>query len=205
MAEHFGRTSRVKVTMEYETPRFTSRDSAIQEGTMKVTSEKTGSSSKRFSIMGIKEDGKWLLAFIKDWAGRTRRPERSRLADRLVTAKQGDKEVKTKYEWFGNKGFIKAEFTIHGKDRAFTAMQIIGEDPKTGDLRTWIFEADGGFGSGTVEREGNKWVFESETVLTDGSILTAKNILVQVNKDTFTWQSVDLSVDDEPYGNLGAG
>ena len=200
--DHFAKHPRVKITLEYETARFTSRDSAIQEGTMRVVDEKSGSSSKRFSMMCVREDGKWLLAFIKDWPDEQ---EDLKDLDWLIgswTAKQGDAAVRTTYEWFGNKAFIKAQFTIQAKDKTFTGMQMIGTDPKTGDLRTWIFEADGGFGSGTVEREGKKWIFESMTALADGSTLEAKNILVQVNKDTFTWQSVDLTVDGEQFGNL---
>jgi hypothetical protein len=81
-------------------------------------------------------------------------------------------------------------------------MQMIGEDPVTGDLRSWIFENDGGFGEGTITKDGKKWVFESTTQLTDGSVLQATNILVQVNKDTFTWQPSNLTVDGEQYGNL---
>jgi uncharacterized protein (TIGR02246 family) len=200
--EHFAKNPRVKITIEYDTVRFTSRDSAMQEGTLKVTADKGESSSRHFSMLCVREDGKWLLAFVKEWPDEQ---EDLKDLDWLIgswTAKQGDAEIQSKYEWFGNKSFIKAQFTIRAKDKTITGMQMIGTDPKTGDLRTWIFEADGGFGSGTVEREGKKWIFESTTALADGSTLEAKNILVQVNKDTFTWQSIDLTVDGEQFGNL---
>src|SRR5262249_17578618 len=35
--DHFAKNPRVKIALEYEPMRFTSRDSAIQDGTMKVT------------------------------------------------------------------------------------------------------------------------------------------------------------------------
>jgi uncharacterized protein (TIGR02246 family) len=200
-ADHFAKNPRVKIVLDFDPIRFTSRDSAIQEGTMKITADKGDSSSKRFSILCVREDGKWQLAYIKDWPDED---EDLKDLDWLIgswTSKQVDSEARTTYEWFGNKTFIKAQFTIREKDKTFTGMQMIGTDPKTGDLRTWIFEADGGFGEGTCERQGKKWIFESATQLADGSVLEAKNILVQVDKDTFTWQAVDLTVDGEQYGN----
>ena len=203
LADHFAKNPRVKIELDYDPIRFASRDTAIQEGTMKVTDAKSGeSSSKHFSIMCVREDGKWLLAYVKDWPDEE---EDLKDLDWLIgnwTAKQKDAEVSTTYEWFGNKTFIKAQFTIREKGKSFTGMQMIGTDPQTGDLRTWIFEADGGFGEGTVEREGKRWVFESATLLSDGSVLEAKNILVQINKDTFTWQPIELTVDGETIGNL---
>ncbi len=79
---------------------------------------------------------------------------------------------------------------------------MIGTDPNTGELRTWTFEFDGGFGEGTCTRDGKKWVFETATALSDGSVLEAMNILVQIDQDTFTWQPVNLTVDGEQFGNL---
>jgi uncharacterized protein (TIGR02246 family) len=202
LAAHFAKNKNVKYSLEFEATRFPSRDSAIQEGTLSAHAERGESSSKRFSIMCLREDGKWLLAFIKEWPDED---EDLKDLDWLIgtwSAKRGEQEVRTKYEWFGNKSFIKAEFTIQGKEKAVSGIQMIGLDPTTGDMRTWIFEANGGFGEGTVEREGNKWIFESSTNMTDGSVLEAKNILVQVNKDTFTWQPINLTVDGVQYGNL---
>jgi len=119
-----------------------------------------------------------------------------------TAAKRDDAEVQTTYEWFGSKSFIKAQFTVRAKDKTLSGMQIIGTDPDSGDLRTWTFEAEGGFGEGTCTRDGNKWVFEMSTTLSDGSVLEATNILVEVDKNTFTWQPVNLAVDGEQYGEL---
>ena len=202
LTQHFKDNPRVKIQLEESTIRFISKDTAVVDGKMKVTAEKSGSASKNFSITCVREDGKWLLASIKDW---TDEDEDLMDLDWLIgtwSAKRADAEVQTTYEWFGNKKFIKATFTIRAKDKTVSAMQMIGIDPKTGDLRTWIFEADGGFGAGTIEREGKKWIFESQTAMADGKILECKNILVQVNKDTFTWQPVDLIVDGEDFGNM---
>ena len=77
-------------------------------------------------------------------------------------------------------------------------MQMIGADPDTDALFTRTFEVDGGYGEGTCRREGKKWIFETATTLGEGGTLSATNILVQVDKDTFTWQPVHVTINGEP-------
>lgn len=202
LTEHFAKSPRVKIGLEVESLRFTSRDSAIEEGHMTTTPEKGEPSSNRYSILYVREDGKWFLAFIKEWPS-----EQASLRDLdwLIgtwVAKRDDAEVRTTYEWFGNKSYIRATFMVHGKERSFSGMQMIGADPDSGELFTRTFEIDGGYGEGTCRREGNKWIFETETTLGDGSVLSATNILVRVDKDTFTWQPVNVTIDEEPMKDV---
>src|SRR5262249_32627085 len=106
LTEHFAKTPRAKFELEFEPVRFTSRDAAIQEGTMKITAAKGESASKKFSILSLREDGKWLLGYIKEWPDEQ---EDLKDLDWLIgtwSAKSGDQEVTTTYEWFGNKAFI---------------------------------------------------------------------------------------------------
>jgi uncharacterized protein (TIGR02246 family) len=195
--DHFSKKPRTKIRLDVESVRFPSRDTAVEEGEMKVATEKGETTTNRYHALYVREDGKWLLAVIREWPS-----EQAALKDLdwvigSWSAKTPEAEVQTTYDWFGNKSFIRAQFTFRQKDKTFTGMQMIGTDPKTGELRTWTFEFDGGFGEGTCTRDGNKWLFETTTALSDGSVLTASNILVQVNPDTFTWQPVNLTVDGE--------
>ena len=79
---------------------------------------------------------------------------------------------------------------------------MIGLDPTTDEIRTWTFEADGGYGEGTCTRDGDKWLFASSATLADGRAMTATNILTPIDRDTFVWQPTNLTIDDEPVGNL---
>ena len=38
--------------------------------------------------------------------------------------------------------------------------------------------------------------------MADGGELAATNILARVNNDTITWQPINLTLGDEPIGNL---
>ena len=65
--EHFAKNPRVKIVLDVESPRFILRDTAIEGGQMTITPDKGEPSSNRYSILYVREDGKWLLALIKEW------------------------------------------------------------------------------------------------------------------------------------------
>jgi hypothetical protein len=111
-------------------------------------------------------------------------------------------EVRTTYSWGLGKKFIQVKFTIKDKDRTVTGMQIIGKDPRSDQLRSWVFEDEGGFGDAVWTMDGKRWVLEAAGVQADGSELSATNILTRLDKDTFTWQSVDRTVDGEEVPDL---
>jgi uncharacterized protein (TIGR02246 family) len=201
-ADHFAKYPKHTVTVEPESLRFTSRDTALEEGHMTVVRGKEDPGIYRYVVLHVREDGKWQIAVLRN--DETEDASLRDLGWLIGTweTKGPDAEARTTYEWVGDKAFIRSRFTIREKDKTVTGTQMIGLDPNTGDLRTWTFEADGGYGEGTCARDGNKWLFVSGATLPDGSAMTATNILTPIDRDTFTWQPVDLTIDDEAVGNL---
>jgi uncharacterized protein (TIGR02246 family) len=201
-AGHFAKFPQQKITLDAETLNFTSRDTATEEGQMKTSVEKIAPTTQRYSLLHVREDGKWLIATIREWPA-----EESGLPDLdwLVgswQSKRDDAEIHTTYEWLGNKAFLRGNITMRQKDRTLSAMQLIGADPATGELTIWIFEADGGVAQGTCTREGDTWIFETHGLQGDGGELGCKNLLVRVNNDTITWQPINLKYGDEQIGDL---
>jgi hypothetical protein len=79
---------------------------------------------------------------------------------------------------------------------------VLLKDPCTGQLRSWLFDDDGGFGEGAWTRDGKRWVIAASGVQADGGEPTATNILTPVDRDTFTWQSTERTLDGEELLNL---
>src|SRR4051794_33346327 len=201
-ADLFAKHPKHKVKVEPESLRFTSRDTALEEGQMTVTREKDEPGVYRYVVLHVREDGKWQIAVLRNDENEE---ESLQGLDWLIgawEAKGPEAEVRTTYEWVGNKAFIRSQFTVREKDKSLTGTQMIGPDPNTGDLRTWTFEADGGYGEGAITRDGTKWLFSSSATLADGRAMTATNVLTPIDRDTFIWQPMNLTVDDEPAGNL---
>lgn len=196
-AEHFAKHPHVKIEPTTESLRFLSRDAAVEEGTMHVTRGADAERTHHYSLLHVREDGKWLIAEIQESpTGVDNLSELSWLIGDW-RAKQEDTELHINYDWFGEKAFLRGMFTIRLKDRTLTGMQLIGADPETGELRIWAFEHDGGVAAGTCTRDGESWLFETTGALTGGEPWSARNILLRVNQDTITWQPVLRTIGDE--------
>jgi uncharacterized protein (TIGR02246 family) len=200
--ELFGTKEKRRAEIQRESLRFPSRDTAIEEGRFKVRVGEGEPNASRYSVLHVREGGKWLMAVVREWPA-----EAVSLADLewLIgtwVAKRDDAEVQTTYEWMWNKSFIRMRFTIRQKDKALSGFQMIGKDAESGELRSWTFESEGGFGEATLSRDGKRWVIASTGRQADGSTMTATNLLVPLGPDSFTWQSVKRSIDGEEVGDL---
>jgi uncharacterized protein (TIGR02246 family) len=194
----FAENPRRKLEVNVESVRFVSRDSAIEDGVARVVK---GNDEKptfsRYSILYAREDGRWLMAVVREWPD-----ERATLKqlDWLIgswAARSDDGEVHTSYEWDEGRHFIRGRFTIKDRGRTISGTQRIGKDPRTGQLRSWLFGQDGGFGEATWSWDGRHWVIEATGVMEDGTEMTATNILTPRGRDAFTWQSTNRTVDGE--------
>src|SRR4051794_7764576 len=65
-AEHFAKYPKHQVTVEQESLHFTSRDTALEEGTMTVTRDKEEPGVFRYVVLHVREDGKWQVAVLRN-------------------------------------------------------------------------------------------------------------------------------------------
>jgi uncharacterized protein (TIGR02246 family) len=194
------RDKKEKLAAEIEVTsiRFPSKDTAIEEGYFKVRAGKDAPVSGRYTVLHAREGGKWLMAVVREWPS-----EGASLRDLewLIgswQAKRDDVEVKSTYEWWGEKTFIRCTLRITRKGRTTEGFQMIGKDASTGQLRSWTFDPDGSFAESTWARDGRKWVQDVAGVQEDGGVITATHVLTRIDNDTFTFQAVERTVDGEP-------
>jgi len=197
------RKGAIKVEIDVDTIRFPSRDTAIEEGFFKVRVGKEPAANSKYTILHVRENGKWLMAVVREWPGSG---VSLRDLDWLIgtwAAKRDDTEIVTKYEWWGDKSFIRMDITIKDKKTTTKGFQMIGKDASTGQLRSWTFDPDGSFGEATWGREGKKWMLDSAAVLGSGEVLTATSIITPLDDNTFTFQSVRRTVGDLDVPDIG--
>ena len=109
----------------------------------------------------------------------------------------------TECNWTRNNNFLVRSFTVQIRDRIDMAgMQIIGWDPAAKQIRSWVFDSDGGFGQGTWTRKEDRWYVQQRGVLADGRTSSAVNILTKLNDSACTLQSVNRTVDGELLPNI---
>jgi uncharacterized protein (TIGR02246 family) len=202
-AGFFAKNPKAKVEVDRDSVRFLSRDTAVEEGHFKMRKDKAEAPvSARYSALHVREGGKWLLALLRDWPDEG---DSLRDLDWLIgswEAKRDGIEIHTTYEWDENKAFIRVRFSIREEGHTLTGTEMIGKDPSTGRLRSWIFGGHGGFGHAVWSRDGQRWLQEAEGVHADGSTLRATNILTRLGNDAFTWQAVHRAERDEELPDL---
>jgi uncharacterized protein (TIGR02246 family) len=202
-AKALAKNKKLKLEVNIESIRFPSKDTAIEEGYGRVyRNPGENPEASRYSVLHVREGGKWLMALLREWP--TEGVSLQDLDWLIGTwqVKKDDSEIRTTYEWDNNKNSIHCRITIKSPGRNISATQILLKDPRNGQLRSWIFEDDGGFGDGAWTKDGKRWVIEASGVQADGGELTARNIMTPVDKDTFVWQSTMRTLDDEELPDI---
>jgi uncharacterized protein (TIGR02246 family) len=197
-AEFFVKNPDNALEVEVDTIRFPSRDTAVVEGHFKLhMGKKKELVVSRCSFLYAREDGKWLIAIAREWPGDGFEIRDLEWLIGTWEAKRDGTVVSTKYEWTANKVFIRCQFSVTKDGKTETGMQVIGKMPSTGELHTWTFEDAGGIGDSDISRDGKKWKFAARGSTAEGKVITATNIMTPIDADTFTWQSVERTLDGE--------
>ena len=204
----FFKTLKGKPTLEVQTDnlRFTSADSALSQVTLRLKNEQgelIGSIWR--NVMLVREDGKWKVAVVQEWDRDIGLDDSLKDLEWLIGTWEmttNNRTVTTSYEWDDNKAFIRGKYTVKEAGKVVeSGTQFYGKDNADGGIRSWVFQSDGGFGGGFWTREGKNWNVDFYGVTPDGKRLTANVIYVHLDANTFTWQSVNQAVDDQPVAD----
>ncbi|MGO9115363.1 MAG: SgcJ/EcaC family oxidoreductase [Thermoguttaceae bacterium] len=196
--QHPGARMEVAVkSIEFPTP-----TTAIEDGVAQVEAEHAGPpQASRYTAVHIKQDGKWLMASVREAS--IELPSNFARVEGLVwlvgtwTAERDGTTVHTTIRWIANKSFLEREYTTRKDGMAVSSgRQIIGWDPKARQIRSWSFDAAGGYGTGLWTATPDGWRIESSGVLPDGVPTSSRDVLIRVPGDdnVLGWRSVARSV-----------
>ena len=183
--------------------RFIGPDLAIESGTATVTRGADEPVERSpYSVVYVKQDGKWLTASARDLPDEASTPEEQLKQLQWLIGDWVDESPKalvvTSYRWTDNHCYIVGEFKAKvGGRPLMIGTQRIGWDPLAKTIRSWVFDSEGGFGEGIWTQEGNRWIVEKTGVTREGKVAWATNIITHVSKDRMTWQQRDRIVGGE--------
>jgi uncharacterized protein (TIGR02246 family) len=155
----------------------------------------------RYTMIFVKENKNWLIANAtetpianEDNAQPAKLEDLSWLIGKWKAERNGA-SVHLNAEWANDKNFIHCQYEIVKPDHTKgTDIQVIGLDPKTGQLVSWNFNSTGGNGTGTWFKHDKKWIVESTGIERNGSVSRATNIIESTEPSSFLWQSLNRSV-----------
>jgi uncharacterized protein (TIGR02246 family) len=190
-----------RLEVDVKSINFVSPNVAIENGTARIVRPKEKPEETTYSAVFVKREGKWLLDRISEAEQPAPPPsnyEHLKELEWMIGSwidKDDSAAIHTDCEWTKNKNFMTRAFAVVLGDQVnMSGMQIIGWDSAAKQIRSWVFDSDGGFSEGRWTQKGNRWVIQQTGTLPDGSKSSAVNIIKRVDDNSFTWQTTQRTV-----------
>jgi uncharacterized protein (TIGR02246 family) len=157
-----------------------------------------------FSAIAVKQQDKWVLSRVHELPVVQPSSPKQALSELefLVGTWQDDMTeatVTTQVRWSDSEAFLIRSFTIQVADNApLRGTEIIGWDPTNQQIRSWRFDSDGSFGSGTWSRDGDSWLGRMQQTFVDGGQASSLQVVRSVDPDTLEVATVGLEIDGIP-------
>jgi uncharacterized protein (TIGR02246 family) len=197
-----------KLAVDVEAIRFISPGVAVENGVAKLISADGEPQESSYTAIHVKRDGKWLLDRVteEDVPLLLSHYEQLKELEWMIGSwVDGDEQARidTTCQWTRNKNFITRSFTVSIRDRIDMAgMQIIGWDPVAKQIRSWVFDSDGGFAEGRWTKKDNRWFITATGTTPDGLKATSVNVITYLDDNQFKWQSVNRMEGGELLPNI---
>ncbi len=201
-----------KITAKLTSVSVIKPDVALVDGEQTFTPPQGDADVSRFTSVWVKSDGKWRIRTARDLtaepAGETVAGRRMRELDWMVgdwSSESTDATVNLRVSWALNKAFLVWEYEVKPKQGTGSKVaQWVGWDPLNEQIRSWVFDDQGGYCEALWTRNGNSWRSDASGVLPDGATGSAVNVLKYVDDRTFVWQSLRREADGQPLPDVEA-
>jgi uncharacterized protein (TIGR02246 family) len=189
--------------------RMVANNVAVEEGIASLTLDGEVVGTERYEATHVATDRGWKIANLRDLpsteAATSNNPNLAPLAwlEGEWEDESGTSNVVTRFQWARGNAFLIHHFSAEFPDQEpLEGVQVIGWDPVSEVIRSWLFDSDGTFGSGVWEFDGEQWLVRSEMVLPDGRIAKSANIYTPQDGNSFLWKSVGRTVGGELLPNI---
>jgi uncharacterized protein (TIGR02246 family) len=207
--ESFAGAEDAKLAVKIDSIDFVSPNVAIEKGKADVTYLKAKPEKSEYTAVHVKRDGKWLLDRVSEVEKLEPPPsnyEHLKELEWMIGSWIDQDEnvtIQTDCEWTKNRNFMTRAFAVAiGDEINKSGMQIIGWDPIAKQIRSWVFDSEGGYSDGKWKHKGDKWIVQQTGTLADGGKTSAVHIYKKIDDNSLTWQATDRVVDGEMLPNL---
>lgn len=176
---------------------------AIEEGSRTMTGGKAGGEAIiRYIAVYAKSDAGWRIASVRDFADDPAPTAHDHLAPLSWLVGDWVNEgsgmvVKISYKWSEDTNFLLGDYNItSGETVVMKSTQRIGWDPLTGKVKSWMFDADGGYATAEWTQLEEGWVLKSSAVLPDGQTGSATIAVTASDAARFNMKGTERIVGD---------
>jgi uncharacterized protein (TIGR02246 family) len=204
----FAQSDNLKLAATTDSIEFISPNVAVEHGAAKFFQPDAEPEEVAYTAVYVKQDGAWLLDRVTDdpvAATQSNYEQLKPLEWMIGSWVDADENARIVSEcsWTKNQNFITRSFTVSIDDRIdISGMQIIGWDPLAKQVRSWVFDSDGGFAAGKWTNKQDRWFIQKRGVLSDGRKTSATNVIRPIDKNAYTLQSLARTVAGELLPNI---
>ncbi len=197
-AGFFAKFPGAKMQLEVESVRpITPQLAAVDMVRAITTADGKERAVTRSNLTFAQQDGAWLIASSRDVPAEAELSPHQHLEPLgwLVgdwVDEGADSLIQIHCDWSKDENFLLVDYLIKREGQVeLSSQQRIGWDPVYEQVRSWVFDADGGFGEALWNKVGETWVMKSSAVMPDGATGSATFIIEPQGKDRFVMRGLD--------------
>jgi uncharacterized protein (TIGR02246 family) len=203
-AELFAETQPGRMKIDVEAVRYLGPGVLAEEGTTTVIPNGQEAATKnRYVAIHVKQqDGKWLIVSARSQSLEFLAPgehlkELAWLVGNWVD-ESDESRVETSWRWSDDGNFLIGEFNVGIEGISIMGgTHRIGWDPVRKQIRSWVFDSEGGFVEGYWSNLGDHWVMKSTGARPDGTVGSATFTYRRGGDDLFSLEMKDRIIGGE--------
>ena len=175
-------------------------DTAIEDGRAVIGPFPEGAPAfSKYTVIHVKQNGKWLMASVRDTRIETPMDDlHLHDLDWLVGSWHAERDnvrLDVKCRWMTGRRFLVRTFNLRDGDKVTqSGMQIIGWDPLSQHISSWLFDSTGGHAVGVWRPSESGWAVESHGVTRAGVLTNSVNSFRRVDENSLAWKSVNRTL-----------
>lgn len=196
LTKYFAKYPGAEIALEVETVRVIG-PLAIEEGVRTMSVGEDARAVIQYVAVLARTDNGWQYASVKDTERETVPTAQAALEPLGWLVGDWVNEVdgavvKIHYDWSEDQNFLLGDYEIESEgDVVMKTTHRIGWDPLHQNIRSWLFDSDGGIGEGSWIPFGETWHIESHAILPDGRTGSATVTLAPEGVDRFTMRGTN--------------
>jgi uncharacterized protein (TIGR02246 family) len=204
----FAQSDAPRLSVSTESIEFVSPNVALERGTATVVGPDEGKSETRYRAVYVRRDGQWLIDRVTEDEVVAKESHYDHLKDLewLVgnwIDQDEDIAIEVECKWTENQNYLSRTYRVAtGEGIESSGLQIIGWDAKNKQIRSWLFDSNGGFIDGTWTQRDNRWVVQSVATLADGSSGSFTSVFRPLEDGRYAWRKINRVLDGRILPNV---
>lgn len=201
---------KVEVQCEIESIRILTPNIGVEEGLVRSKQAPDEPESvSSYVAVHVRVEGKWLVASVRDFEAPPPEPTAHDRLEQLAwlvgewVDESPQAVVHSSCDWDETGNFLIQKFEVRREGRVgLSGTMRIGWDAVARQIRSWVFDSQGGHVEGFWLQSGDEWIVKARGHTSAGETASAVNVYRRVDNDTIAWRSFERTLDGEPLEDV---